>query len=118
MADNYQMEEVRAKEIIQTVRRCQIDETVFPPSLLDIWTPVGWSASEEEQRLRVKAMQLFQGRPMEEDIEESIMTVTNMLLEEGLFEELLSGNVNSRLINIDKIFSFNSDMLVTAIVNS
>ena len=98
MANNYQMEEVRAKEIIQTVQHCQIDETVLPPSLLNIWTPVGWSASEAEQRLRSRALQVFQERPMEEDIEESIMTITSILVKEGLYEELLSESIDRDIL--------------------
>ena len=92
------MEEVRAKEIIQTVQHCQIDETVLPPSLLNIWTPVGWSASEAEQRLRSRALQVFQERPMEEDIEESIMTITSILVKEGLYEELLSESIDRDIL--------------------
>ena len=98
LADNYQIEEVRAKAIIKIVQQCQIDETFFPPSLLDIWTPSSWSASEGEQRLRARAFQLIQGRPTEEEIEESIMTVTSILAQEGLYEELLSESMDRDIL--------------------
>ena len=98
LTNNYEVEEVRAKEIIKIVEHCQIDEIVFPPSLLDIWTPIGWTCSQEEQRLRVRALQLFQGRPMEEDIEESIMTVLTILVEEGLYEELLTEGMDRSIL--------------------
>ena len=98
LANNYQLEEVKAREIIKIVQHSQLDETVFPPSLLDIWTPNGWSASEEEQRLRVRALQLFEERPMEENIEESIMTIMSLLVEEGLYEELLSETIDHDIL--------------------
>ena len=98
LADNYQLEEVRSKEIIKIVKHCQIDETVSPPSLLDIWTPNGWCASEGEQRLRARALQLIQGRPLAEDVEESIMTITSILSEEGLYEELLSESIDRDIL--------------------
>ena len=94
LANNYQLEEVRAKEIIKVVKRCQVHETVFPPSLLDIWTPKEWNASEGELRLRARALELFQERPMEEDIEEMIMNVTHVMVQEGLYEELLTESIN------------------------
>ena len=98
LATNYQIGEVRAKEIIEIVQHSQISDTVFPPSLLDLWTPKDWAPSEEEVRLRLRALQLFQERPMEEDIEESIMNITQLMVEEGLYEELLSEGIDRDIL--------------------
>ena len=98
LANNYQIGEVRAKEIIEIVWHCQICDTVFPPSLLDLWTPKDWVASDEEERLRVRALQLLQERPIEEDIEETIMNVTQLMVEEGLYEELLSEGIDRNIL--------------------
>ena len=98
LSENYQIDEIRAKEIIKIVQQHQMGNNDFPPSLLDLWTPEGWVSCEEEQRLRARALQLLQDRPRDEDIEETIMNITHILAQEGLYEELLSEDIDRDIL--------------------
>ena len=98
LSENYHIDELRAKEIISNALQCQLDNTDFPPSLLDLWTPEGWVSSNEEQRMRARVLQLLQERPREEDIEETIMNIAHTLAEEGLYEELLSEGIERNIL--------------------
>ena len=98
LSENYEIDEIRAKEIVKIVKQRQIGDTDFPLSLLDLWTPEGWVPSEEEQRLRARALQILVERPKEEDILETLMNIAHILAQEGLYEELLSEGVDRNIL--------------------
>ena len=89
----YNFEELRAKAVVDVAHRCQTGDVVFPLSLLNIWTPSGWTPSEEEKVLRNRIEELSHERDEGEDVEEAILDITKILQEEGLFEELVSEDV-------------------------
>ena len=90
----YKFEELRAKDVVAVARRCQIGNVVFPLCLLNLWTPSGWTPTEEEKVLRHRVEELSHERDKDEDVKEAIINITNILLGEGLFEELVSENVD------------------------
>ena len=106
ISESYEIEEIRAKNIIEVAKKCQIDGDIFPLSLINIWTSGEWSSSEGEQSLRARAMELSQQRAADENVEEAIIDIAEILMEEGLSEELRSEH-----INIDILRSLKSRLL-------
>ena len=91
-------EELRAKAVVEVAQRCQIGDIVFPLSLLNIWTPSGLTPSEQEKVLRNRAEELSHERNDSEDVKEAIIDITKTLGEEGLFEELVSEDIESDIL--------------------
>ena len=94
----YNIGEVRAKDIVETAHRCQIGNIVFPLSMLNLWTPSGWTPSEKEKLLRYRAEELSHEKNFGEDVEEAIIKIAQTLHEEGLFEELVSEDVGGDVL--------------------
>ena len=94
LSENYEIEELRAKHIVQIATQYQLDGDICPLSLINIWTPGEWSPSEGEQALRARALELTQGRAADENLEEAIIDIAGILMEEGLSEELICEHVN------------------------
>ena len=94
VADNYKVGELRAKNIIEIAQHCQVGDVAFPLSLLDIYTPTGWQATEKEKLLRFRVEQLSHERNPEENTVEAIIDIVKELLDEGLFEELIFEEVD------------------------
>ena len=90
----YNFEELRAKAVVDVAHRCQIGDVVFPLSLLNIWTPSGWTPSEEEKVLRNRVEELSHERDDGENVKEAILNITRILQEEDLFEKLVSEDVD------------------------
>ena len=98
LTTNYKIEELRARNIVEIAQRCQIGDVVFPLSLLNIWTPSEWIPSENEKVLRFRVEQLSHERNHDENTEEAIIDITHTLLEEGLFEELASEEIDQDIL--------------------
>ena len=88
LCNNYGLEELRAKKIIEIAQHCQIRNVASPLSLINLFTPSGWNASENEKVLRFRAEQLSQEVNSDDNVEEAIVAITKSLLDEGLFEEV------------------------------
>ena len=95
---SYQMEELRAKEIVHLAKARQVGNAVAPLSLLTLWTPSSWTPSEREIGLRFRAEQLSHQRGFGEDVEEAIIEITQLLHEEGLNEELVTEEIGAEII--------------------
>ena len=85
--ENYQIEEIRARAIIELVHQKQVQDAVSPPSLLNMCTPPEYVASTEEKLLRGRVLDLSK-RNSDKTTLEAIVEMTLTLREEGLFEEL------------------------------
>ena len=95
LSDVYKIDELRAKEIAEVAHSCQLGNTAFPLSLLNIWTPSGWTPSNKEKVLRNKVEQLSHERANDESVIEAIIDITRRLQEEeGLFEELMTEEID------------------------
>ena len=90
----YNFEELRAKAVVEVAHSCQTGDVVFPLSLLNIWTPSELTPSEEEKVLRNRVEELSHERNNDEDVVDAILDITNILQGEGLFEELVSEDVD------------------------
>ena len=98
LSSHYKIEELRAKNIIEIAQHHQIGDVAFPLSLLNIWTPSECAPSQNEQVLRFRVEQLSHERNQEENTEEAIIDITRTLLEEGLFEELISEEIDQGVL--------------------
>ena len=98
LSAHYNITEIRAKNIVEIAQRCQIGDVAFPLSLLNIWTPSEWIPSENERLLRYRVEQLSHERNHDENTEEAIIDITRNLLEEGLFEELRSEEIDEDIL--------------------
>ena len=94
----YNIGELRAKDIVDVARRCQIGDVVFPLSILNLWTPSGWTTSEEEMVLRNRAEELSHEKNIGEDVKEAIVEIAQTLHQEGLFEELVSEDIGGEVL--------------------
>ena len=105
----YNIEELRAKKIIEAVKTHQIGEEDHPLSCLAMWSPKDWQLSDAEKILRRRAVQMSQDWGSNCNIEEAIVTMTQTLMEEGLCEELVSENVEVAVIRglRDKLHGLN-----------
>ena len=98
LSAHYNITELRAKNIVEIAQRCQIGDVALPLSLLNIWTPSEWIPSENEKVLRYRVEQLSHERNHDENTEEAIIDITRTLLEEGLFEELRSEEIDQDIL--------------------
>ena len=89
----FKIDELRAKDIVEVARGCQIGDVVHPLSILNLWTPSSWTPSEEEKRLRNRAEELSHERNIDEDVKEAIIEIAQTLHGEGIFEELASEDI-------------------------
>ena len=103
LSDVYKIDEFRAKDIVEVAQSCQMGNIAFPLSLLNIWTPGGWSPSEKEKVLRNRVEQLSNERANDENIIEAIIDITIRLQEEGLFEELVTEEIDRDTLRNMKI---------------
>ena len=97
LCNNYKLEELRAKRIIEIVEHCQSRNVASPLSLITLWTPSGWNVSEKEKVLRFRAEQLSQEVNSDDNVEEAIIAITKSLLDEGLFEEVMFEEVDREI---------------------
>ena len=103
LSETYEIEELRAKNIVQVATQYQVDGDIFPLSLINIWTPAEWSASEGEQLLRARALELSHQRAADENVEEAIIDIAAILMREGLSEELISEDINIDILRSLKL---------------
>ena len=97
LTENYNIGEVRAKQIIQIVVAKQIQHEVDkePLSLLHIWTPPDCYPTEREKMLRGRVLDLCERDY--KGVVEAIVDMTLTLREEGLFEELLMEKIDGQV---------------------
>ena len=99
LSENYKVDEIRAKQIVQLARQHQIGENLCPPSLLDLWTPSGMTPSMEEQMLEAQIMQLLQDIDTnEEGLVNTILIIAGKLVNDGLCEELVAEIVDREIL--------------------
>ena len=96
---SYNIDELRAKEIIKVAYSCQVGNVAFPLSLLNLWTSSSWKPSERERALRFRAEQLSHQKQVGKNLEEAIIEITQMLHEEGLNEELVTEDIDREIID-------------------
>ena len=84
----YKIDELRAKKIISTVKRCQQCQEASPLSALDMWTGQRMALTNAEKVLRTRAVLLSQQVSDDYDQETQITSIAQKLLAEGLFEAL------------------------------
>ena len=94
----YKIDELRAKKIISTVKRCQQCQETSPLSALDMWTGQQMVLTDAEKVLRTRAVLLSQQVSDDHDQETQITSIVKKLLEEGLFEDLETENVDQGVI--------------------
>ena len=97
LSKSYDIDEVRAKKIIEVVQLKQYKEQVSPLSLLNLWTPHGWAPTERENILRGHALELCQEYAGEDTLD-AILGVVVKLQEEGLFEELNAEQIGDDIL--------------------
>ena len=107
----YNIEELRAKKIIEAVKTHQIGEEAHPLSCLDMWSPKDWQLSDGEKILRGRAVQMSQDWGSDVHCEEAIITMAQTLMEEGLSEELVSENIEVAVIRglRNKLYGLNPE---------
>ena len=93
LSDLYAIEEMRARTITQVVQQCQYQESVSPLSLLNIWTPCEWTTTDKEKELKAQVLELSRERSANEDTLHAISYITEKLRADGLFEELVTENI-------------------------
>ena len=103
LSETYEIDEVRAKHIVQVAKQYQIGGDICPLSLINMWTPGEWSPSEGEQLLRARALELSHQRAADENVEEVIIDISRILMEEGLSEELISEDINIDILRSLKL---------------
>ena len=109
LSQRYRIDELRAKKIIATVKRCQQCQEASPLSVLDMWTGQQMVLTDAEKVLRARAILLSQQVSDNYDQETQITTVTQKLLEERLFEDLETENVDKGVIQDMKIKLYNQN---------
>ena len=103
ISETYEIEEIRAKNIVEVAKQYQVDGDICPLSLINIWTPGEWSPSDGEQSLRARALELSHQRAADENVEEAIVDIASILMEEGLSEELISEHINIDILRSLKL---------------
>ena len=98
LVNNYELEEIRAKHIVDLAQQYQPGETLFPLSLLDIWTPTGLTGTVEEQMLRARILELSQECDNYEDVVDAVIAISRKLIDEGLLEELICESVDRNIL--------------------
>ena len=121
LSDSYGIEEMRAKTIIQAAHQCQYQESVSPLSLLDIWTPCEWTVTDQEQELKAQVLELSLERSINDDTLHAILDITVKLQAEGLFEELVTEDIERDIIlqmkaELAKQLPFEEQMSINALV--
>ena len=96
--NNYKLDEIRAKRIVKLAQQHQLGGSLFPLSILDIWTPSGLTSSVEEQLLKARVLELAQDGDNSEDVVNTIIAIIRKLSEEGLFEELISESIDHNIL--------------------
>ena len=101
LTENFNIEEARAKHIIEVVLAKQLHHEVeaAPLSLLNIWTPPGCNPTEGENILRGRLLDLCRRNHASESTTKAIVDITLTLREEGLFEELLMEQIDAKIRN-------------------
>ena len=94
----YKIDKLRAKDIAEVANSCQIGNIAFPLSLLNLWTPSGWNPSEKEKVLRNRVEVLSDETSNDEDVKEAIIDITVKIQEEGLFEELVTEDIDRDIL--------------------
>ena len=89
---------MRAKNIVQIVHQCQLQETVSPISLLNLWTSDVWHVTDQEKMLRARVLELSEQTLAGEDTLAAISNITVTLQAEGLFEELVSEHIERDIL--------------------
>ena len=94
----YNIEELRAKEIVDVAQRCQEGDVASPLSMLNILTPSELTPSEQEKVLRNRTEELSNERNNGDDVIEAIVDITRIIKEEGLFEELITEEIDTKIL--------------------
>ena len=107
----YDIEELSAKNIISLVRQHQTGEDFHPLSCLDMWSSESWQPTEAEVRLRKRVVELSQMWKEGENSEDAMVQITQTLLEEGLFEEMVTENIEATIIRDlkQRLYDLNPD---------
>ena len=104
LVEDYRIDELRAKVIAEAAHSFQIGSIASPLSLLNIWTPSGWTPSKKEMILRHRVQVLSDEKRSDENVKEAIIDITRKLQEEeGLFEELMTEEIDPEIIRSMKI---------------
>ena len=119
LADNYKIDEVRAKSIVNMAQQKQEGECLLPLSLINIWTPEGMIPSDKEQALRVRIVQLSSETGAGEDVIDAIANFAAIIAEEGLFEETITEGVQRSVLQSmrGKLIELNPQ-LPTSVINA
>ena len=94
----YGIEELAAKHTIAVAKQYQIGQELYPLSCLDMWSAESWKPTEAEMILRRRAVELSQMRSKGENSEDAMIQITQSLVEEGLFEDLVTENIDAAII--------------------
>ena len=104
LVEDYRIDELRAKVIAEAAHSFQIGSIASPLSLLNIWTPSGWTPSKKEMILRHRVQVLSDEKRSDENVKEAIIDITRKLQEEeGLFEELMTEEIDPEIIRSMKL---------------
>ena len=103
VAQRYDLGELSAKNIVSLAKQHQIGEKMYPLSCLDMWSTESWKPTEAEMILKRRAVTLSQawnddGDGDGDDTEEAIIQITQTLLEEGLFEDMVTESIDAAII--------------------
>ena len=101
VAQRYDLGELSAKNIVSLAKQHQIGEKMYPLSCLDMWSTESWKPTEAEMILKRRAVTLSQAWNDDsdgDDTEEAIIQITQTLLEEGLFEDMVTESIDAAII--------------------
>ena len=109
LSRRYSFDEQRAKKIVARVNKHQICREASPLSALDMWTGQKMVVTDAEKELRARAVLLSQQERDNYEHEEQIILITQELLREGLFEDLLTQDIEKGVIEDmkNKLYSLN-----------
>ena len=94
----YGIKELSAKNIVSLAKQHQCGEEMFPLSCLCMWSSESWKPTEAEALLRRRAVELSQMWNEGDDSEDAMIQITQTLLEEGLFEEVVTEEIDNTII--------------------
>ena len=94
----YDIDELSAKKVVSLARQYQDGEEQCPLSCLDMWSSESWKSTEAEIILRRRAVELSRSWNEGDDSEDAMIQITQTLLDEGLFEDLVTEDIDAMII--------------------
>ena len=109
LSRRYGLDEQRAKKIITRVNKHQLCGEAAPLSVMDMWTGQEMVVTDAEKELRTRAVLLSRQESDNYEHEEQVMLISQKLLEEGRFEDLVTQDVDKGIIQDmkNKLYSLN-----------